>query len=57
MIHLPPRIAAAAASLWALALGATSQIAMPSWGHALITGAGILLAGLGILPDSQLPAE
>lgn len=57
MIRVPPQIAAIITSLWALGIGATTQIALPSWAHYAITAAGIILAGLNIIPTTTVQEE
>jgi len=55
MIKVPPRVAAMLGSLWAVGIGATTAVNMPWWGHYIVTAAGILLVGLGLIPTSEIP--
>jgi hypothetical protein len=48
-MKLSPRLSATVSALWAVAVGATTQIPhLPSWGQWVIIGVGIILAGVGI---------
>lgn len=58
MIKLSPQLTAMLSGLWAVAIGATTQIpSMPWWGHYVIVAAGVLAAGLGINTSTPPPTK
>lgn len=56
-MKLSPRLAGAVSGLWAVVVGASTQIPnMPWWGHYAIVAGGVLLSAYGI-NTATTPAE
>jgi hypothetical protein len=54
MLKLSPQLTGIVSSLWAVVIGASTQIeGIAWWGHYAIVAAGILLAGLGVNTTSS----
>lgn len=56
MIRVPTQIARIIAGLWGVGIGYTATVTIPAWAHFLIVAGGVILAGLGIIPEDQAPA-
>ena len=57
MIRVPRQIAGILSGLWGVGLAASTQVPLPWWAHYVIIAGGVVLAGLGIIPQVAEPAS
>lgn len=50
-INVPPKAAVLIATIWGTAIGATTQLGLPSWAQGVIALVGVILAALHIIPE------